>query len=54
MDERKKEDLSVQDVEVVPVKKKRKKISISISFYLREGKNYGFSNYKRKILCSTK
>ncbi len=28
MDERKKEDLSVQDVEVVPVKKKRKKISI--------------------------
>ena len=30
MDERKKEDLSVQDVEVVPVKKKRKKISISM------------------------
>lgn len=32
MDERKKEDLSVQDVEVVPVKKKRKKISISMIF----------------------
>ena len=30
MDEIKKEDLSVQDVEVVPVKKKRKKISISM------------------------
>ena len=30
MNERKKEDLSVQDVEVVPVKKKRKKISISM------------------------
>lgn len=32
MNERKKEDLSVQDVEVVPVKKKRKKISISMIF----------------------
>lgn len=30
MNERKKEDLSVQDVEVVPVRKKRKKISISM------------------------
>lgn len=30
MDKRKKEDLSVQNVEVVPVKKKRKKISISM------------------------
>lgn len=30
MDERKKDDLSIQDVEVVPVKKKRKKISISM------------------------
>ena len=30
MDERKKDNLSVQDVEGVPVEKKRKKISISM------------------------
>ena len=36
MDERKKEDLSVQDVEVVPVKKKRK-IEIRTRFLEQRG-----------------